>query len=264
VKKLLYLINFEFTNSIKKVLLLCLAMAVTQNLSLMILGSRQAYAYLRFENVLSISMYSQIFYLFFAALLGLQFYIFHKDYSGGKGIYTSMTLPTKRSYIFISKYVSALCSFLILVLFQIINVFITYGLYLSNYYYTPKVRNGLYMAFIRDEFLNSFFPQHPIGFAIGFFILISTATFSLSLVISIKSKKYISLFFSSIFLWSSLGGILETINNSGQDYRHGRNFYALDTMPWTFSLVILLVIAFIMNILMIKKSVKQIEKNEIL
>jgi hypothetical protein len=256
VKKLMFLTNFEFIYSIKKVLLLCSVMAAVQNLSFLIFCLRKDYEALRFENILDISKYSIIFYLAFIALMGLQFYFFQKDYIGAKGINTLFTLPAKRSHIFFSKYLSAILGVLILISFQIVNVFITYGLYLVYYKDVPKVENGLYMAFVRDSFLGLFFTDNIYVLIYIIVIIASIISATLFLITVLKSKRWIYFLFLLILFitinkFISNHRWLDTIHSIGDnDIYYETGFWFLATI--------------VANLYIIKTSIKLIVRNEIL
>jgi ABC-type transport system involved in multi-copper enzyme maturation permease subunit len=262
MKKLMYLINFELKHSIKKILLLCLAMAVMQNLIFMSLGWRRAYSTLRFENILQISNYALIFYITFIAIIGLQFYIFIKDYSDGRSIYTLMSLPSKRSYFLISKYASSIAAFLTLIAMQIINVYITYGLYLLYYNNTPGMKSGLYMAFNRDRFLSLFIPSDLPIIILYIAILISISIFTIFVIVALKGKRYISLFFLSSM--EIIVFFLLFILTAEFMYNF-RYFNAYEGYYFRLNSFILWIAAVIfLNWMMVKKSLKIVEANEIL
>jgi hypothetical protein len=251
MKKLMYMINFEFSQIIKKVLLLSLTMAIFQNLSFALSGLKEEYRYVRFEQLLGISGYSTMFYVFMLSLMVLQIYTFYKDYFGSKAIYTLMTLPSKRSLIYTSKYLAALLSVFMLLATQLLNVFITYGLYSSYYAASPRVNNGLYMAFVRDGFLQSIFPQDIYVIIFGVSVMLSAAAFPLYIIISLKSKAYLASAATALLLHHSLSRLNSSI-----------------VSQWDFPnlklLIFWVLIVILANGFMINRSIKFIGKNSIL
>jgi hypothetical protein len=253
MKKLMYLINFEFTHSIKKVLMLCAVMALIQNLSFIVFGWRKEYEALRFEHLLDISKYSLIFYMFFILLIGLQLYIFEKDYSGGKGIYTLMTLPSKRINIYISKYVSSLLAFITLIVVQTINIFITYGLYRICYSNAVRMNRGLYMAFMRDRFLGMFFIRSLPEAVLLIAVIISAAVISVFAAINISAKRYYSLLLAA-FLLIPLNGLYRFVSDIRDYYNYGHRYnYG--------SFIFVVIVIILTNALMSYLSIRCIEKN---
>ncbi|MHB8064093.1 MAG: hypothetical protein ACYDG2_15945 [Ruminiclostridium sp.] len=104
MKRLFGLINFEFRFIYTIVFTISLLLIVGQNI-LLYFAARDYVSgrYLPFENLISLSGVPIVFYICFALMLGSCLYIVLSNYIGGKSIYTLMTLPQNRSYIYISK-----------------------------------------------------------------------------------------------------------------------------------------------------------------
>jgi hypothetical protein len=102
-------------------------------------------------------------------------------------------LPSKRSYIFWSKFLSAVACTLTLAAAQVINLFITYDVYEAYLSEIPKVHNGLFLAFIRSDFLRIIFPLDLLASIVSLISLLALSLLPIFMFIHIKSRNLKSL-----------------------------------------------------------------------
>lgn len=200
MKKLYGLINFEFRYIFKIVLAISLLLIIGQNI-LLYLTARDyltSHRYLPFENLISLSGAPIGFYICFTLVLATCVYSVLSNYVGSKSIYTLMTLPQNRSFIYISKLLAGVASVLMLIAAQFISVFCGYGLfstsiesYKGSIIYLEKPVNALFLAFIKSDLLRMIFPLSMEN-------LISTVSIFISIIIgvyyvtySIQARRYL-------------------------------------------------------------------------
>jgi ABC-type transport system involved in multi-copper enzyme maturation permease subunit len=191
VKRLFYLINFEFRNIIGKLAILSGVMITAQIVFFFMVISKYNNKYLRFENILDKAGYPVTFYVFLGVLLLLSAFNLYQNYFGSKSIYTLMSLPSDRRHIFLSKYISSLIGALGLAAVQIIGIFITYGLYLVILFDAPTVHNGLFLAFIRSGFLRILLPFDLLSFMVSLVSLASLTALVFYGVICERTKSFV-------------------------------------------------------------------------
>jgi len=199
LNKLYKLINYEFRCIYKNVLAIGLLLILGQNF-LLYISSREYLpnGYIPFENLISISGVPIVFYICFTMILASCIYSVLSNYIGSKSIYTLMTLPQNRSYIYLSKLFTGITSILMLIAAQFISIFCGYalfstsiGTYEDSVLKLEKPVNALFLAFIRSDFLRMLFPLNIES-------LIYTATIFISIICSIyyviygiQARKYI-------------------------------------------------------------------------
>ncbi|MDQ2087440.1 hypothetical protein RBH29_13490 [Herbivorax sp. ANBcel31] len=190
MKKLHYLINFEMRMQIKKTLIIIAVMLLVQSIAIISVSSVEKNSHLRFEELLSMSGVAIIFFIALGAILVLGAFRFYRDFVGGKSIYTLLTLPGKKDYIFYSKAVATVINVFMLWAAQFASVYICYGLYNASTYGVPRLHNALLLAFARSDFLRFFFPLDAAHFIVTALILLTLAVYAVLIAISERSKKY--------------------------------------------------------------------------
>lgn len=156
------LLNYEVSQYLIKVIVICFGTIVSPLLFLNGALSDIPNLYKRFENVYESSGSIIVFAIYFAAIFGICIQSFYSNYSGSKSIYTLLTFPMKREVIYFSKLISFLTYFMMFFSAQLISVFIGYAMTASkaaswqngSYFMT----NGLFLAFMRSSFLRTLFP----------------------------------------------------------------------------------------------------------
>ena len=201
MKKLLYLTNFEFRRIAGKLAIIILSMVIIETVMFYITISNIVNQYQRFEALITRAGYPIMFYCFLLSVLVLVAFSFNQNFSSGKSIYTLLMLPSKRSYIFWSKFLSAIACTFTLTAAQIINIFITYDVYEAylkeipkmynsmNIKEIPMVHNGLFLAFIRSDFLRVIFPIDLLSFIVSLISLLALSVLPIFVFVHIKSRN---------------------------------------------------------------------------
>lgn len=193
--KFLALLNYEISRNINKMLILCFGVIITP--VILISSSLNDYSniHMRFEAIYENSGCVLVFGIYFAAVCGkcIQSYLY--NYSQSKSIYTLITLPVKREAMYFSKLVSYLIYFMIFYCAQILSIFITYGMYEKKVSRFSQgifeINNGLFLAFVRSDFIRMIFPAGPEGIVtliVSVLTVISTIYYSL---ICFSSRKFV-------------------------------------------------------------------------
>lgn len=201
MKKLFYLINFELSNMLKKLILLCACMIAIESVSFLVILFNTKNHYLRFEELLDKAGYPLMFYIFLGLLLVIIAFGFYQNYFGSKSIYTLLTLPSKRGHVYLGKYISGLLCSLMLAAVQIIGVFLAYSLYLYAFSDIPRMNNALFLAFIRSEFLRMLLPFDFLSLVASIICINSLIVLILFAVIGERSRNYFSPVVFSIILF---------------------------------------------------------------
>jgi len=161
MQKLYKLVNHEVKGILKYILVLALAMLVLQNVILLIQLTRAFFSTSeRFEDILAMCGFPLIFVIAFFTVTGICIMSVYSNYTGSKSIYTLLTLPQRREFIYIAKFISFLTCYLVIWAAQIISVFIGYFL-VYNTYLSGRIKpmtNGLFLAFIRSGLLRFMVP----------------------------------------------------------------------------------------------------------
>lgn len=198
MKRFLYLLSTEISGLFKPACLI-VVFNVAAQLFLARLGN-QSDTYLmdnRFEGFYGEAGCITIFCISLLALLGLFIFHFYSHWWGSKSIYTLMTLPVKRSTVYVSM---LSCYYLVLLFFLVTNlmaVLVSYGLYYNQLIKVTDPRyifgNGLFLAFVRSDFLRILLPLTPEGFFSTLSLLALLPAAILYGAISERSMKYLNL-----------------------------------------------------------------------
>lgn len=207
MKKLYKLINFQFGFISRLVLLECLMLIVAQNMLLYITaGDYPADRYIPFEKLIALSGVSSVFYIGFALTLAGCVYSVLSDYSGSKGIYTLMAIPDGRSAVYFSKVIPGFIYLLMLICSQLISILTGYMLFSTPFSavvtdglisYSRPV-NGLFLAFVRSDFLRLLFPLSAESFSSTFLMEISLILGIFFMSYAVLARRYWQLVFPLI------------------------------------------------------------------
>lgn len=114
--------------------------------------------YYRFELLLSMSHWDKIFVIGLAFILILLTFNAFRQRSEAVVEYTYTRLPMKPNMVLRAMFIHNLCLFLILIGVQFVMVFVGYRLYLSFVIEDVVMKQGLFLAFIRWDFLRRLYP----------------------------------------------------------------------------------------------------------
>lgn len=206
MKNLYSLINFEFRTIYKLVLGISVLLIAGQNLLLYLAGRDYLSGkYIPFEKLISISGAPVLFYICCAMLTACCVYNAAANYIGSKSIYTLMTLPQSRSLIFIAKVTSAAVGMLMLAASQVISIFTGYFLFASpissvenGQLVLQKPVNGLFLAFVRSDFLRILFPLNLESLLSTVFISVSVLLAVFFVIFCVQSHRYMNMGISLI------------------------------------------------------------------
>lgn len=188
------LLNYTILQHIRGVALICLGTFVAPLIFLNSTTHSYAKLYERFEDIYASSGCIIVFIVFFAALCGLCIKSVYDNYSSSKSIYTLMTLPVKREVIYFSRLTAFVIFFLIFLAVQLLSVLIGYGLVAEKTAAIENVKlylsNGLFLAFIRSEFLRILLPLGVEGMVSTVSMLIAVLSGLYYTVLCERSRKY--------------------------------------------------------------------------
>lgn len=197
MKNFYRLLNVEFGTMLKGTLLLCIGTALIPLLFLYLEVRNYdpfTTVYERFEIIYASSGSAALFLVFLAALYGVFLKTIYAQYWRSKSIYTYLTLPVKREVLYFSKLTAFLVCLLMLLTAQLLSVILGYNLVAEQVGSIQDgqflMNNGLFLAFIRSEFLRILFP-------IGFPEMVSSLSIGFALSTGIyygalceRSKQY--------------------------------------------------------------------------
>lgn len=221
--KFWFLTNYTFGRIKKPLLLIAGLMVLVEATTLFITAGSKEFYFEPYENILNVALIPFVFAFSILTLIIVLMKKFHSFYSKQRGIYSLFTLPIKRIYILFSNIFVALSAVLFLVAIQLIFAAILYFpteaianavsqtiKFNSNGvptgYFRVYMDNGLFLAFIRNNFLRALL---PVDFQ-GTVILIS---FILTSSI-VPSYSFLTNFDGSIKLWATVDLALMIVNVS--------------------------------------------------
>jgi hypothetical protein len=146
-----------------------------------------------FDQLLTKANYATFFYIAFALSLGLAFYSVYRDIQGTKSIYTLMTTPTPKPIFYLSKFTASLLGSFTVIAFQIINIFISYNMYLFAVTNNRQMQNGLFLSFLRYDFFRSLIPYRPMLMISSLLSVVLTVNIILFIAYSIRARIYAAL-----------------------------------------------------------------------
>ena len=183
------LMNAQFSELVISVLSLCVTLIAASWLLVLykIKDYNQYAVHERFEDIYAASGMPIVFLICVLAVIAIFVKSFYSSYWGSKSIYTLLTLPVKRELVYLSKLCSFGISILMLLCAQLLGFILAYNYMASkiaNYSNGElEVTNGLFLAFIRSDFMRLLWPY---GFAnvlstVSIFIVIITWVYHLVL-----------------------------------------------------------------------------------
>jgi len=172
-----------------KILAVAVAMALFQLVSLTIVISDDNNVCLRFEELLQMAGFSAAFIIAGVLTLGIIALSFYKNWIDSKSIYALLGLPGSREMTYFAKLTAAVLSVLALITVQLANVIISYGYYHTFFPDIPKVRNGLFLSFIRSDFLSMFYPSGLVELLTAFAFIIALPAIVIFLVSAERSRQ---------------------------------------------------------------------------
>jgi len=220
VKAFYRLLNYEFGELLRGVLILCGGLIAASWIFVRIeLKDYSSYTvHERFEDIYSSSGMPIVFLVFMLALLALFVKSIYSAYWGSKSVYTLLTLPVKREVLYFSKLTAFGISVLLLLSSQLTGFVLAYRYMadkVSSYSEGQfEMTNGLFLAFIRSDFMRLLWPY-------GFLNILSTASILIVLITGVyyvvlcdrsKRRLSITLFIACFFiLFLMIGARLDPV-----------------------------------------------------
>lgn len=165
MKKMYYLLNHEFRGLYRIVAVICIVLIALQQFLMIKSMDYYQNRFERYELLFSKSGCIIVFLVCFFILCGLCIFNVYSNYIESKSIYTLLTLPLPREYIYFSKLITYMVCFLTLLASQIISACTGYGIisvFISSHGTVENidlpVNNGLFLAFIRSDFFRIILP----------------------------------------------------------------------------------------------------------
>lgn len=219
LRKLYYLVNHEFRSLYRIILVICIVMIALQQVLLVKSMNYNPNRFERFEFLFSDSGCIIVFLVCLFSVCGLCVFNAYSNYTESKSIYTLLTLPSPREYIYFSKIITYAVCFLTLLASQIISAWMGYGIFcrriLSQRFASTAVRpasNGLFLTFIRLDFFRLILPFGVESFLNSLAIFICLICTIYYAVICERSKRYLS--FAAVILNPALI-ILSLVHRTG-------------------------------------------------
>lgn len=196
MRRMYCLLNNEFRTLYRIVLIICVILITLQQF--LLIKSMEHYSnwFERFEFLFSKSGCIIVFLVCFFILCGLCIFNAYSNYTDSKSIYTLLTLPLPREYMYFSKLICYAICFLTLLASQVISAWAGYGI--ISVYITSKptentvlpINNGLFLAFIRSDFFRIILPFGFNSFLSSLAIFINLVCTMYYGVICERSKRY--------------------------------------------------------------------------
>ncbi|NLB43450.1 MAG: ABC transporter permease subunit, partial [Clostridiales bacterium] len=125
MSKLIYLINME-VRRFRWTLAVMVVILISFQQILLGISAGNNYRYVPYEEFFNSSGAVIVFGLAFAACCALSIWSIVYNYHGSKSIYTLVTRPQKRSQLYLSKLITCLMFFLILMTTQLLSALLGY------------------------------------------------------------------------------------------------------------------------------------------
>lgn len=208
--KPLKLINFIFMGTLKYGLLLFPAMAVIQCLSFGFVLNRTGSGQINFEYILLKAGFSTTFIIFNILVLIAFTASILKYFSRSMSIYALMNLPLKSHWLFLSFFISGVTMVLLLWVVQFGSIFLNYYIYSLRFENQAfMLQNGLFLSFIRYDFLRIFFPLRAFEVFRSIMLIVSPVCAVLYFTTCLRSeelKKLLLLLVWAVAFWLLTGG----------------------------------------------------------
>lgn len=195
VKGLYRLFNDEFLRLFKATLTISLLVSIVTTIQFRgVIGDlHEHYVFERFEDVYASAGGPAIFWIGLIALFAWIVISFYSHYWGSKGIYTLLTLPVSRSAWYSGQLLALFMNVLTLMAVQLIVLSWTYHLWtskLEGFEGDYVMNNGLFLAFLRSDFLRILFPLTLEGSICSLGMLMVIATGFYYGMLCERSKRY--------------------------------------------------------------------------
>ncbi|NMA94546.1 MAG: hypothetical protein GX974_00725 [Clostridiales bacterium] len=248
MRKFYRLLNYEVSENIIPLILICIGKIVISLISIQIALEKPNNWVKRYEDFYLSSGCIIIFTMALIGIFGLCIKSLYSNYFGSKGIYTLLTLPVKREYIYFSRFCAFLIYFLALFAAEIITAFTGYKLftsYITRYPWMLQdegrylLTNGLFLAFIRSDFFRIILPLGIESLIYSFSILISVVSGLYYAFICERSSRYWGILLIGIALVILIRGIVYPITHtSGLDRYISKYIYSIPLI--VFSVIFML------------------------
>ncbi|XEC96185.1 hypothetical protein AB6A23_06395 [Paenibacillus tarimensis] len=223
------LLNHEFSSMLRAVVFLCVGTIVSPLLFLnaAMKGYDRYSVHQRFEDIYASSGCIIVFLIYFAALCVFFLKSIYANYWGSKSIYTYLTLPVKREAVYFSKLSAFSVCMMMLLASQLVSVMLGYSLVTAKVASIHEgeyvMNNGLFLAFIRSDFLRLLLP-------LSFSGLLSTVSIGIALITGVyygalceRSKRY----WGFIFIVAALAVMINVLGKRTEQsfYTPGNHLY---------------------------------------
>lgn len=236
------LLNYEFSRIFISVTILYLGVIASPLILLNMAVREGSNIYDRFEDLYARSGCIIAFIVYFAVLCGIFIKSVYSDYGGSKSIYTILTLPVKREYIFFSKLSAFFIAAIGFIGTQLVGYIMAYHffapeiMYMSNgQTFFREMNNGLFLSIIRSDFMRLLFP-------IGYESAVSSAAALIATICAVyygalceRAKRY----WGFIFIVLAAGLIIYMLN-----YRLQALYYRPYASMYPYSAALLLLSGF--------------------
>ena len=238
MKKFYKLLNYEVSQYITKVLIICFGAIISSLFFVNRASNDYSNLHNRFETIYEYSGSIIIFVICFAAVCGICIQSLYSNYFSSKSIYTLITLPMKREGIYFSKLISYFIYFLMLYSTQLISVFISYALVLNKIAALERgkyvMNNGLFLAFLRSGFLRILLPLGLEGIISTISILIAIGCSLYYGLLCERSKRFWGFVLIIAVVFMLIRVITYRINQSTMSWTY-INLYVYSTILFCFS-----------------------------
>jgi hypothetical protein len=112
----------------------------------------------RFEDLYASSGSAWVFLAALASVCAYFVYTIYADYWGSKAIYTYLTLPVRREWIYVSRLLAFMLGLILLSAVQILCFRAGYAMYVHELGESYVMHNGLFLAFLRSPFMRLLVP----------------------------------------------------------------------------------------------------------
>lgn len=221
------LLQYEFATMFRVALILSIGHIVSTIIFLNITLKDYSIHKERFEHIYSASGSMIAFVVFLAAFCAYFLKTVYAGYWGSKSVYTFLTLPVKRHSLYYSKMVAFAIGLLMLFTSMYVSVIIGYNLVTAKIGNVNDgaliMHNGLFLAFIRSEFLRLVLPLSFKELLSSFSIVITIMTGCYYGALCERSKRY----WGAIFITVAMIIIIIVINHriNGFNYYNYKDLY---------------------------------------
>ncbi|WP_040951321.1 hypothetical protein [Gorillibacterium massiliense] len=198
MKSFYRLLQHEFQLLLRPVLvLICLAILVPLPLLRGVTKGFTPYApKMRYEELFASSGAETMFFVMVILLFASFAVVFYGSYWRSKSIYTYLSLPVRREYLYIAKLLAFAICILLLIAAELIGIRWGYS-YAIGRLETESgnalMHNGLFLAFVRSDFFRFLFPVSFSRIFSSFSLILSAATGTYYAVLCERSRRFFGL-----------------------------------------------------------------------